>query len=252
MEEIVSIKNVTKSFYSQKDKFLSFKKKKIEVLNNINLELKKGEITAILGPNGSGKTTLFKLISTLLIPNKGRVNVSGFDTIKNPINVRKVTSFVTSEERSFYFRLTGKQNLLFFATLCNLKKRETLERIKFFSSFLKLDDHINIKYQEYSTGLKQKLNLARGLIRDFSILLLDEPIKSVDPKTSSEILEYFKETLVKKMGKTLIMTTHNIKEIENFADRFIVLNKQSVVADIKKEKIGAGGLSDIYKIYVKN
>ncbi len=252
MEEIVKLINCDKTFFSPKDKLFSLRKKKIEVFKKINLSFKKGEIVALLGPNGAGKTTIFKMLSTLILPNKGKVLVEGFDPNVDPIPVRERVSLVTSEERSFYFRLTGKQNLNFFATLCNLKKYETEERIQNIDRILKLGEHLDKRYQEYSTGLKQKLNLARGLIRDFKIILLDEPVKSVDAATASDVMDYIKNTLAKRDGKTVLFTTHNMNEIEGFADRFVILDKLGIVADFKKDKLKASSLDKLYKSYVRN
>lgn len=250
MEKIINLQNINKTFYSQKDKFFSFKRKKIDIFKNLSASFKKGEIVALLGPNGAGKTTIFKMISTLLLPNEGKILVNGYDPSLDPIQIRKMVSFINSEERSFYFRLTGYQNLSFFATLCDLKREEAKKRIRFMESLLKLEDHTNIRYQEYSTGLKQKLNLARGLIRNFSILLLDEPIKSVDPQASTIIMNYIKDTLVKREGKTVILTTHNIREIENYADRFLIINKGVVLADFKQEMLKNNSLETTYKSYL--
>jgi len=250
MEEIIKLENIDKTFYSQKDRFFALTKKKIEVLRNLNLKFKKGEIVALLGPNGSGKTTIFKMISTLLYPNSGNLRILGNNPLKDPIPVRKEVSFITSEERSFYFMLTGRQNLHFFASLCNVKKNEREERISKIASLLKLEDHLNIKYQEFSTGLKQKLNLARGLIRESSILLLDEPIKSLDSKTASEVKNYLKYSLVNGKGNTVIFTTHNMNEIEDYADRFLILDEGTIVADFKKDKLKKDSLERLYKTYV--
>ena len=247
MEEIINLKSVDKIFYTQKDKFFALGRKKIELFSNLNLSFKRGEIVGLLGPNGAGKTTILKLIATILLPNKGKILVNGTDSMEDPIPVRKIVSLVSSEERSFYYRLTGFQNLLFFAALCDIKKNEAKKRIDSISSFLKLDQHIDKRYQEYSTGLKQKLTLARGLLRDFQILLLDEPIKSIDAKTSGEIMTFIKDKLVRQEGKTVILTTHNMKEIEPFADRFVILDKGALAADFGRNKLSGTDLETLYK-----
>jgi ABC-2 type transport system ATP-binding protein len=249
MAEIINLKRIEKFFLTQRTGLFSLRRKRLEVLRNFNLTLDRGQVVAILGPNGAGKTTIFKMISTLVLPNSGNVLIDGWDTFKDPIQVRKRVSLVTSEERSFYFRLTGRENLLFFAALANIKKPTAIKRIEKIDEILNIKEHMNIHYQEFSTGLKQKLNLARGLVRDFEVLLLDEPIKSVDPQTSSNVMEYIKREITGKNGKTVLMTTHNLSEAEKIADRFIILDKGSIAADFGKASFTPNMLEDKFKSY---
>lgn len=247
---MIEFKGVNKTFYSGENRFFSFKKKKITVFNDLSISIKKGEIVALLGCNGAGKTTMFKLISTLLYPNTGQVTIKGYDPMLDPISIRKAVSFIPSDENSFYFRLSGLQNVNFFSILCDFSKKETLSRLQKIDPVLGVGNYLFKRYQEYSTGMKQKLNLARGLIRDYEILLLDEPIKSIDPSSAAKIMDHIKSK-ARNEGKTVLLTTHKMQEVEKFAERFIILDKGTAVADFGRDKLKNDNLERIYQSYVR-
>lgn len=140
---------------------LTKKFKQTTACNQINLQVKKGEMFALIGPNGAGKTTLIKILCALLLPNSGKAYVNGFDVSENPFAVKNCIGLVTTEERSFYWRLTGRENLAFFGALNNLSNREVNKRIEELSPFLGLDGYLDKLVQDYSSGMRQKLSLAR-------------------------------------------------------------------------------------------
>lgn len=191
-------------------------------LDGVDLEVPAGEVFALLGPNGAGKTTLIKILCSLILPDGGEASVYGLDVVKNPAEVRSLLSFVVGEERSFYWRLTGRQNLEFFATLYNLPRKAARQRIEEAASILGLED-LEKRYQEYSTGMKQRLALARSLLHDAKLIFMDEPTRSLDPNASLKLREFIRK-------KTVFFTTHQIQEAQSLADRIAILDKGKIKA----------------------
>lgn len=169
--------------YSNKTALNIFSKNRDEMLSvdNVNLSIKKGELCGLLGRNGAGKTTLIKMLSTLILPTTGAARVNNFDILTEDTKVRSSIGFISSDERSFYWRLTGKENLRFFASLQNIMPGEAGEKIEYFLSLVGLDGKGDVKFQNYSGGMKQRLAIARGVLHDPDILLMDEPTKGLDP-----------------------------------------------------------------------
>ncbi len=199
-------------------------KKEITAVDQIDLQVNKGEIFGLIGPNGAGKTTLIKMLSTLLWPTSGKAYVNGFDIMSQESQVKNSIGLVTGEERSFYWRLTGRQNLKFFAALYGLTAAETNERINLLLEQLSLTEAADNMFYSYSSGMKQKLALARSLICNPAVLFLDEPTKSVDVMTGREIHHFIKEGLVEKDKRTIFLTTHRLEEAERLCDRLAIIN----------------------------
>lgn len=221
---MIEIKDLTKTF----KKRVAKRNNKFEIitaLNEINLEIKKGEIFGLIGPNGAGKTTTLKILSTLIIPDKGTVTINGYDIIKEADIIKKQIGLLTGEfTRSLYWRLSGIQNLKFFANLRGIWEpdRRIDELIKIF----KLEDKKNDLLMKYSTGMKHKLAFAIGLLNDPSILFLDEPLTGIDPITAYEI----KNLIKNEFGdKTIIWASHNLYEIEEMCDRIALINNGKII-----------------------
>jgi ABC-2 type transport system ATP-binding protein len=187
-------------------------------LREVVLELKPGENLTILGPNGSGKTTLLKLIATLLIPTQGRIFVQGHDTMRRPLAVKRHLGFITCNELSFYGRLTGWQNLAFFAQLQNLDPKSAIPPV---ARLLQLEPYLDRRFYSYSTGIKRRLDIARGLLHRPDILLLDEPSSNLDPISAMEV----REVLIKlrDQGTTIIMVTHRLEEVAKLGGRLAIM-----------------------------
>ncbi|MBW1769174.1 MAG: ABC transporter ATP-binding protein [Deltaproteobacteria bacterium] len=195
---------------------------KITALKDISFKVKSGTIVAVVGHNGSGKTTLLKILTTLITPTSGEALVNGYSILKNPYKVREGISFVSSEDRSFYWRLTGRQNLIYFASLYNLPLKEAKKRADEMLIKVGLDHAGNTRFNEYSTGMKQLLGIARGLIPDTPVLLLDEPTRSLSQDSANRIYTLIKNKTAN--GGTILMTSHNPVEVEKLADHIIVLD----------------------------
>lgn len=199
-------------------------KKEITAVDGINLQVKKGEIFGLIGPNGAGKTTLIKMLSTLLWPTSGEAFVNGYNLLTQENQVKGSIALVTGEERSFYLRLTGRQNLKFFSALYGLTPQNSEKRINILLDQLGLAKASDNMFYSYSSGMKQKLTLARGLLCNPTVLFLDEPTKSVDVLTARELRGFIKENLVEEDKRTVFLTTHRLEEAEMLCDRLAIIN----------------------------
>lgn len=228
---MIEIENLTKIYKKKVEK----KKIEVKALDNINFKIEKGDIFGIIGPNGAGKTTLLKIISTLIIPDEGRITVDGYDVIKDEDIVKEKVGLLAGEfVRSLYWRLSGENNLKFFAKLRGLKNPD--ERVKELIMKFGLEDSKDELVMKYSTGMKHKLTMAVGLLNDPPIILLDEPLTGIDPITAFEIKKLIKNEFKEK---TIIWTTHNLNEIEEMCNRLSIINKGKVVLEGEPEKIKA-------------
>ncbi|WP_129408287.1 ABC transporter ATP-binding protein [Marinitoga lauensis] len=219
METIIEIKNLTKIY-----------KNGIKALKNINLTINRGEKITIFGPNGAGKTTLIKTIGMFIIPDEGEIKIKEYDIKKEVKQIKKLISIATSNERSFYYRLSLEENLNFFGMLNNLTGKELKKKVEKGLKEMGLYENRKIKYMEASTGMKRRLNLARALIKEAEIYLLDEPTNGVDIETKIKIYEIMEE--LSKNGKTIILASHDVSEIEK-TDRIVVLKKGEIITDRK-------------------
>lgn len=231
-----------------------FSSKKITALENISFELQYGESVAFLGANGAGKTTLLKLIGGLLYPTNGTIWVNGYNTVKHNIKARKSVGFVLNEERSFYWRLTGRQNLEFFGSLDNLSGRNLKNKIEELLDVVKLSEAADNLFAGYSSGMKQKLAIARGLLSDANTLILDEPTRTLDPLFAEEIKNILLERIHVNKEKTLLIATHRLDEAESLCNKICIMKKGHILAfDTTTNLIEKfGSLINCYKKLVDN
>ncbi|MFX0093712.1 MAG: ABC transporter ATP-binding protein [Candidatus Hodarchaeota archaeon] len=206
------------------------KKKKTIALKNVSFKLKESQVCTILGPNGAGKTTLIKILCTLILPDKGGAYVNGYDISKEEQKVRASIGLVIPRERSFYWRLSGRKNLEFFASLYTLPKLEANARINHLLELTGLKERADDRVDNYSLGMKHRLAIARGLLNDPPILFMDEPTNSLDPYSAHKLREFIKEKLVKEQGKTIFLATHNMQEAEKLSDRLMIIDQGKIRA----------------------
>lgn len=206
------------------------KDRKIVAVDHVSLKIKRGEFYGLLGPNGAGKTTYTKMLATLLIPDEGEAWIDGFSVLKDPLEVRRRIGWMMGETggRALYWRLSGYDNLMFFATLQNVPKEIARRRIDTFLRFLELDDAANKLVMEYSTGMKIKLMLIRSLLHNPNILILDEPTLGLDVESARKV-RVFLRRLVDELGKTILFTSHNMYEVEALCDRIAVINRGKII-----------------------
>ncbi|MDD5044338.1 MAG: ABC transporter ATP-binding protein [Candidatus Omnitrophica bacterium] len=249
MPNIIEAINVSKNFISPS---LPWQKRNFTpALSNINLKVPASASLALLGPNGAGKTTLLKIIATLILPDKGKISVDGNTLGENDEKIKSLVGLTIPEERSFYWRLTGKQNLEFFAALYGLNKKECKTRLEQLFKLFGVD-YENRRFDGYSSGMKRKFSLIRTLLHEPKILLLDEPMKSLDYNSACEL-----EQLIRKessSGRTVILATHNMQEAENLCNTFAILHKGSIYGygslDELRNKIDSPSAS-LTEIYLK-
>jgi len=187
-------------------------------------------VFGILGPNGAGKTTLLKLLAGLLLPDAGTIIINGRDIAESERHTKESVGYVVNEERSFYWRLTGRENLSFFGTLEDLSGKVLSRRIEEVLELVGLTADADRMVKDYSTGMRRRLAIARGLLRNPSIILFDEPTATLDPKLSSSLRTFIRETLSKKEGKAVCLATHNLFEAETVCDRIAILHKGRLLA----------------------
>lgn len=228
---IIITENLVKRFEKREKRFgfISKKGKIITAVDHVNLKVKEGEIFGILGPNGAGKTTLIKILATLILPDEGRAFVNGYDIIKEDIKVRASIGVVAGGERSVYWKLTSRENLAFFAKLYNVPENVMKKRIDYLLDIMNLKDRADDYVEDLSTGMRMKLILARALVHDPPILMLDEPTIGLDPKFSMEIRRFIKEKLNKELDKTILLTTHYMHEADYLCDRIALMNKGKII-----------------------
>jgi len=206
-------------------------------LRDVTLQVPERSIFGLLGPNGAGKTTFLKILSCVVLPTSGGARVQGHDTRASDTRVKRVLGFVTSVERSFYWRLTGKENLQFFGSLHQMHGRALADRIAFLLERLDLTEQANKSFRDYSSGMKQRLAVARGLLHDPPILLLDEPTRSLDPISAKHLRRFLAEELNGKEGKTLLLATHNLQEAEQLCQRVAVLSRGRILGEGRVEDL---------------
>lgn len=202
---------------------------RIEALRGIDLEVRPGEIFGLLGPNGAGKTTLLKILACLVLPTEGRALVNGIDVAREEETVKRSIGFVTSDERSFYWRLTGRENLHFFARLYGLDAAGSRTRTQKLLEQMDLTEIADRQFMSYSSGMKQRLAIARALLHDPPILCLDEPTRSLDPIGAKNLRRFVSGQLNVEHGKTILLATHNLQEAEDMCHRLAILDRGRIL-----------------------
>ncbi len=201
----------------------------IRALDGIDFEIHEGELFGLLGPNGAGKTTTVKILCTLLEPTEGHAFVKGYDVVREAAQVRKIVNMVAGGERMLYYRLTGRENLEYFADLYDVPKKEVSTRVNRLLELVGLSDRADDEVEKYSKGMRQRLQICRGLINDPEVLFLDEPTLGLDVNIAKDIRKFVREKIVEEQGKTVLLTTHYMYEAEEMCDRVGFLNKGKLV-----------------------
>ncbi|RLE61277.1 MAG: ABC transporter ATP-binding protein [Thermoprotei archaeon] len=232
MDNAIEVRNLVKRYITYERKgFLTKVKRIVEALKGIDFDVKRGEIFGLLGPNGAGKTTTVKIISTLLLPDGGYAKVLGYDVVEEASEVRKVIGVSLSVERGFFWKLTGRENLKYFGMLYGLDGERLKKRVEY------LLDKLGLKklgvadklYEEYSLGMKARLSLARALLLDPEVLILDEPTLGLDPPSARALREFLVK-LAHEFDKTVLVTTHNMFEAEMICDRVAIIDEGRILS----------------------
>ena len=224
MREPIIVDNLVKIFPARKRSGQEDKR----AVDGVSFKVKRGEIFGLLGPNGAGKTTTIKMLCTLLLPTSGNAEILGTSIYNSEREIRKRINLVSGGERGLYYRLTGKQNLKFFSELYGISPLDRDGHINELLELVGLQDAADVRVEDYSRGMKQRIHIARALVNDPDVLFLDEPTIGLDPEISRDI-----RALIKKMandGKTIMLTTHYMYEAEELCDRIAIINKGKIVA----------------------
>ncbi len=223
LEMPILLRSVSKSFSRKAELGLSQGRRELRnVLRNVNLEVSKGETVCVLGKNGSGKTTLIRILSTLVVQDEGEVRVCGYDVVTQGRDVRRrVGVMLNAGETGFQARLSGPSNLEYYAALYRIRLRDARNRIQSLFADLGLEDRGSDQYQSYSSGMRRRLALARALLPDPTVLLLDEPTLGVDPWSTEQIHKQLRD--LSRQGKTILCTTNSLSEAEALGTRTFTL-----------------------------
>ena len=198
------------------------------VLKGVDLRIEEGEIFGIMGPNGAGKTTLLSILSTLLLPDQGTIQILGIDGLRDGKRVRERVN-ISSGNANFLWSLTVRENLHFYGMLYGLIGNRREEKVKALIHLFNLEEHQDVPFDRLSTGMKQRLSLAKSLLNDPAVLFLDEPTVGLDPSVSITIREQIR-LIQKQRGMTVLLTTHNMKEAEFLCDRIAFLKGGEILA----------------------
>jgi len=216
-------------------------------VDSVSFKVKKGEIFGLVGPNGAGKSTLIRMICTVLRPSAGKALVEGYDIIRQPQEVRKLIG-VVQEKLILYAPLTPVENLEFFGKLYGLDSKVLKERIKELLEEVKLSAVKDKPVGTFSTGMRQRLNIARALLHDPKLVILDEPTNGLDPQSVRWVRDYIVN--LKNRGLTVILTSHDMYEIDELADTVAIMDKGKILEIGKKEdlkrKYGATKIEDVF------
>ena len=237
MENIIEVKNLTKKY------------KDFVAVDNIDFEVKKGEIFAFLGPNGAGKTTTIKILTTLLEPTSGQISLNGFSPIKDQAKVRKSFGIVF-QDSSLDEELTVWENMEFHGVLYQVPKALRRQRIDELLKFVELYDRRHDLVKTFSGGQKRRLEIARGLLHHPKIFFLDEPTLGLDPQTRNHIWSYI-QNLNQKEGITVFFTTHYMEEAERVASKVAIIDHGKIlIQGSPKELIEKSGKKNLEEAFI--
>ncbi len=229
MKGHVIVDQLTKTYTTRQRRGLfRSETKEVPALRGVSLEIKPGELFGLLGPNGAGKTTLIKCLTTLLLPTAGRAVVNGFELTKEDNAIRASTGCMLMGERGLYWKLTARENLVFFGALYHLSPADRRRRADELIEQLGLGEYADRALESYSSGQRMKVAFAKALINDAPLLILDEPTNTLDVPSARELRAVVRQ--LNEQGKTVIYTTHIMSEAETLCDRVAIVDHGQVLA----------------------
>ncbi|MHB8777048.1 MAG: ABC transporter ATP-binding protein [Anaerolineales bacterium] len=225
--DAINVRSLHKEFTTRVG-FWSGKTKTTVAVEDVSFSVRQGELFGLLGPNGAGKTTTVKILSTILLPSHGSVSVLGFDVVTQTQAVRERIGFTFGGARGLYGRLSAADNLRYFAELYALEPALTRRRISELLELVGLAKRRDDRVETYSSGMQQRLHLARALLHNPELIYLDEPTVGIDPVGARELRKTVKQ--LAQSGKTILLTTHYMAEAEELCDRIAIINHGRIVA----------------------
>jgi ABC-type multidrug transport system ATPase subunit len=227
-----------------------FEKPTVTALAGISLEVREGEAMALLGANGAGKSTILKILATLLLPTRGHASLSGHDTVNNSRDVRRLLGYHAGTDHGFYPRLTGRENLLFFGRLNQLSSSAASTRISTLADQFHLGEALDRQVRTLSTGTVQRLSLARALLHQPRVLLLDEPTRSLDAIAAAQFRGFLKSEVLLPGTTSLLFSSHTLSEIEQLASRIAIIDSGRLLdcdtLAALKQKTRSSTLEDVF------
>jgi ABC-2 type transport system ATP-binding protein len=208
----------------------------VVALDGVSLKVGQGEIFGVLGPNGAGKTTMIRILSTLLLPTGGKASVMGYDVEHEPERVRRVINMASGAEKAGYDFISAKRNLWFFSQLYGIPSEQAERKISDLSEMLGLTKYLDRKFYALSTGYRQRATIARAFINEPKVVFLDEPTIGLDVMTARSIRDFLKSEATKN-GRTIMLATHNMAEVEAICDRVAIIDKGKIIASGTPEEL---------------
>jgi ABC-type multidrug transport system ATPase subunit len=251
----VSVSGLSKSFVARRPfrEILRhpFRTERVKALRDVTFGIQSGEFFGLLGPNGAGKTTLFKILATLVTPDTGQVTVDGFDAVTEAAAVRRVMTPVIADERSLRWRLSAYENVRLFAVLYGLPPALVRQRSEEVLALVGLSDTGEKIVGQFSSGMKQRVMIARALLPRPRILLLDEPTRGLDPLSARELRSFLRNVVCRQQGCTILLATHNTEEAFELCDRVAVMNKGQILVTGPTADLVAEYGDDRYRVYTR-
>jgi ABC-type multidrug transport system ATPase subunit len=232
--------------------FQPFEKPTAVALAGLSFEVREGESLAVLGANGAGKSTLLRIIATLLVPTSGLARVAGHDTVYESRDVRRRLGYHAGTDHGFYARLTARQNLLFFGQLNQLSHSAAAQRISQLAEQFHLGEALDRQVRTLSSGTVQRLSLARSLLHQPRVLLLDEPTRSLDAIAAAEFRRFLKSEILRNGHTSLLFASHTLPEVELLADRVAVIDAGRLLAcDSPSNLKRSTGVSSLEEVFLR-
>lgn len=238
---MLKISHLTKIYPGRKSLFSRKQgQKEVVAVSDLNLEIEEGQVFGLLGINGAGKTSIVKMLSTLLEPTSGTALIGGYDIVRQGQQVRQIVNMIAGGERMLYWRLTARENLRYFADLYHLKGALKEQRIAELLDLVGLTEAADKRVEQYSKGMKQRLQIARGLINNPQYIFMDEPTIGLDVAIAREIRGFIKD----KLQRTILFTSHYMEEVEELCDVIAILHKGKIMeygtTSLLKQKYKSG------------
>lgn len=224
----VEVRSLSKTFNTKEGPLFRKTQKSVTALDDVNFSVKKGEIFGLLGPNGAGKTTTIKTVCTLIQPTSGEVYVNGHNVVKDSQRARQDLGVMLTGDRTLYWKLSGRENLEYFAALYHMGGAAAKQRIEQLLKLVGLDDRQNTLVENYSTGMRIRLSFAKAILHEAPVILLDEPTMSLDPQSARLIREIIQD--LRKTGHSILLTTHYMEEADQLSDRVAVIDHGKIIA----------------------
>ncbi|TXC89287.1 ATP-binding cassette domain-containing protein [Metabacillus litoralis] len=224
---MIDIQHVSRSFQD--------KKKTIEAVKDVSFQIKKGEVVGLLGENGAGKTTLLRMISTILEPSSGSIFIDGINIHQEPMKIKGRIGVLFGSETGLYDRLTARENLSYFAKLHGISKHEMKTRIDYLAVRFGMKDYLDRRVGGFSKGMRQKVTIARALIHNPEIILLDEPTTGLDITSANMFRELIHQ--LRKEGKTIIFSSHIMEEVKQLCESIIMIHKGEMIYNGTTEEL---------------